>query len=213
MDEAERPRRSDAPAPHPPVEGLGPGERPRDTDPGQRFAYEMAFDARFEGLRWAEAEPDLRAAYPAWAERHGYPRGDQYAWDRIKGRVRESWEGALNVERTTVDPRSGQWDERAEEFHGLWEAGGGVGSWEDYEPGYRYGYQMAFDPRFQGRPWADVEPGLQSGFAAWAASSGYRITDHATWWNRLRDGIREAWERATHRRDRGAERGKDQRPR
>ena len=108
-----------------------------------------------------------------------------------------------------MDPRSGQWDERgaatgqwderAGEYRSLWETQYGAAGrrWEE-EPGYPYAYKMAFDSRYQGRPWGDVEPGLRSGLAAWAANSGYHITDHRVLWDRLRDGVREAWEWAIH---------------
>jgi hypothetical protein len=42
------------------------------TTPAKQFAYEMAFDPRFEGRPWGEVEPELRSEYAGWLERHGH---------------------------------------------------------------------------------------------------------------------------------------------
>src|SRR5581483_1224317 len=57
--------------------------------------------------------------------------------------------------------------------------------WEDYEPGYRYGWEMRNDPRYQGRAWADVEPDLRRDWET-------RYRDRP--WDRVRDAIRDTWD-------------------
>lgn len=186
-----------------PNSGASARPEPGDRSPGKRFAYEMAFQARFQGRRWNEVEAELREAYPGWLNAHGITGARGAAWDNVKRQVREAWDSALDVERVETDPRTGQWDERASEYRGHWEGryGGAPGRrWEDDEVGYRYADSMAMDPRFVGRPWGDVAPGLQAGLPNWAASHGYRISEGESTWERLRDVIREAWEHITHRR-------------
>ncbi len=167
----------------------------------KQFAYEMAFDPRFEGRAWDEVEPELRTEYPGWQERHARGPGGAN-WERVKRAVQEAWESALDVERAQVDPWTGQWDERALEYRRMWERRYGVagGRWEDAEAGYRYADAMALDPQYIGRPWDDVAPGLEAGFRTWAASHGYRIREGENLWERLRHTIRDAWDHVKHRR-------------
>jgi hypothetical protein len=175
---------------------------PGETSPGKRFAYEMAFDSRFQGRRWNEVESELQAAYPAWLAENQLAGSDGAEWDRVKGEVHEAWDAALDVEHAKADPWSGQWDERAPEYRRMWEGRGGNagGRWEDAEVGYRYADAMAMDPRFIGRPWDDIAPGLEAGFPTWAASHGYRIAEGENMWERLRDAIKDAWHHIKHRR-------------
>jgi hypothetical protein len=183
--------------------GASARREPGDETPAKRFAYEMAFQAPFQGRRWNEVQAELREAYPAWLKAHDLAGAKGTAWDDVKGQVREAWDSALEVERVETDPWTGQWDERAAEYRNFWEgryAGAPGRRWEDDEAGYRYADTMALDPRFVGRPWDDVAPGLQAGFSNWAASSGYRIAEGDTAWHRLRDVIRDAWEHIAHRR-------------
>ena len=59
--------------------------------------------------------------------------------------------------------------------------------WEDYEPAYRYGYQMRADHRYLGRDWAQVEPELRE---AW------ELRDAGPW-DRFKAAVRQGWERMT----------------
>jgi hypothetical protein len=187
--------------------GASARREPGDQNPAKRFAYEMAFQARFQGRRWAEVETELRDAYPGWLKAHDVTGATQSSWDDVKGAVREAWDSALDVEHAESDPRTGRWDERAAEYRNYWEgryAGAAGRTWEHDEMAYRYADSMAMDPRFVGRPWGDVAPGLQAGFPNWAASHGYRLAEGETAWDRLGDLIRDAWEHMTHRRARSA---------
>ena len=67
------------------------------------------------------------------------------------------------------------------------------GRQRDQELGYRFGYEKAFDPRFEGRRWADVESDLQAEFKAWAERQGRGAVDEDTW-DRVKGNVREAWE-------------------
>ncbi|HZR99724.1 MAG TPA: YsnF/AvaK domain-containing protein [Chloroflexota bacterium] len=84
------------------------------------------------------------------------------------GTTRTDWDTAMPGYRT-------RWQERF--------AGSG-GRWEDYEPAYRFGYDMRNDPRFRGRSWAEVEPELRRDW-----ESRY----HDRPWDRFSSFIRDSW--------------------
>lgn len=58
-------------------------------------------------------------------------------------------------------------------------------TWDNYSTAYRYGYDVAMDPRYKGRHWDDIETTL-----------------HGAWdenrygpWERFKDAVRHSWER------------------
>jgi hypothetical protein len=60
-------------------------------------------------------------------------------------------------------------------------------TWDAYRPAYRYGYDMAGDPRYaQMTDWNQAEPQLRRD---WEARSGGT-------WDRFKDSVRYAWNRA-----------------
>jgi uncharacterized protein (TIGR02271 family) len=63
------------------------------------------------------------------------------------------------------------------------------GRWEDYEPGYRYGYELRNQSAYRGRQWADVEPELQRDWAQ---------RNPTTPWSRIRESVRETWDEKTN---------------
>lgn len=75
---------------------------------------------------------------------------------------------------------------------------GATGRWEDYEPGYRYGHEMANDPRYQGRDFAEVENDLHRDYASWSTRSGYQHDESA--WDRIKNGVRDTFNGAHTRR-------------
>ena len=58
-------------------------------------------------------------------------------------------------------------------------------------------YEMALAPRFQGRPWPDVEPGLAAVYDRWAAA---RVREGVPPRDRISGSVRDAWEAMTGRR-------------
>ena len=81
-----------------------------------------------------------------------------------------------DYEGQTARPLSGSdWGRYAPEYRRRWEgryAGGGH-QWEDFEPGYHYGHEMANEPRYRGREWQVVETDLGSNYATWARGMSY----------------------------------------
>jgi uncharacterized protein (TIGR02271 family) len=77
-------------------------------------------------------------------------------------------------------------------YRSAWQARYGTsgGRWEEYEPSYRYGYEMRSDPRYQGRSWAQVEPELRR---------DWESRHHDMPWDKAGRAIRETWEDVTGR--------------
>jgi len=132
---------------------------------------------------------------------------------RADGRFDEARDILYRSGAYDVDHRSGTVGTGAGTFHDDWGTysphyrqswtthyGSGGGRWEDFEPGYRYGHDMAYDPRYQNREWSDVEADLQREYPTWAQRTGYQ--PRADDWTRYRDHAREAWDE--HRRERRA---------
>ncbi len=63
-------------------------------------------------------------------------------------------------------------------------------SYDTYAPAYRYGYQMAGDPRYQGRPYDEVESQLRSDY-------GNRYPNST--WEKIKDSVRYGWDKVTGR--------------
>ena len=69
--------------------------------------------------------------------------------------------------------------------------------YEDYQPGYRYGFESA--NRFRGRQFNEVESDLRSGWER------FEHRGQSTWEN-VKDAVRDAWDRVTGNRNAGANR-------
>jgi len=59
-------------------------------------------------------------------------------------------------------------------------------TYEQYQPAYRFGYELAGDARYAGRDWASIEPEVRRDWEARHAGSP---------WERFKDSARFAWER------------------
>jgi uncharacterized protein (TIGR02271 family) len=82
------------------------------------------------------------------------------------------------------------WNEAMPAYRQRWQqrSGSTGGRWEDYEPSYRYGYEMRSRPEYRGRRFDDVEPGMRSDW-----QRRYPNTP----WDRARENIRETWDDKT----------------
>jgi hypothetical protein len=63
-------------------------------------------------------------------------------------------------------------------------------AYERWAPGYRYGYELARDPRYAGRDWTALEP---------EARRGWEGQQKGTW-EEFKDTVRYAWETVRGRR-------------
>lgn len=67
------------------------------------------------------------------------------------------------------------------------EYGGRGQDYDYYQPGYRYGYELANNSDYRGRQWSDIEPD---------ARREWERTHKGSAWNDFKNSIRFAWERA-----------------
>ena len=102
-----------------------------------------------------------------------------------------------------------RWEDVSQEYEERWRQHGYLGMrWEDIMPGYRFGYEMAYDPRYEARTWSDVESELGSRYREWAEGYGYRTDGHDLW-DQIKHAVREAWETVTGQKRASHERRRD----
>jgi uncharacterized protein (TIGR02271 family) len=101
---------------------------------------------------------------------------------RISEKVRET--------RVDVEPVSD------EEYRAHWKQryGSAGGTYDDYQPAYQFGADLAEDERYRGRQWADAEPDVR---ADWERKNP------GSTWDKFKDSIRYAWARVTGKASRG----------
>lgn len=61
-------------------------------------------------------------------------------------------------------------------------------TFEDFQPGYRYGFESA--NRLRGREWDEAEPELRAGW------EDYEHKGRSTW-DEIKDSVRDAWDNLT----------------
>jgi hypothetical protein len=66
---------------------------------------------------------------------------------------------------------------------------------DDYKPGYKYGYESA--DRMGSRSWHEAEPELRRGW------DEYEDRNQSTW-DEIKDSVKDAWDRVTGSDDRNA---------
>jgi hypothetical protein len=57
-------------------------------------------------------------------------------------------------------------------------------TYDQYAPAYRYGYDLAYNDQYKGRPWEEIEP---------YARGEWEARNQGPWEN-FKDSIRHAWE-------------------
>jgi uncharacterized protein (TIGR02271 family) len=62
------------------------------------------------------------------------------------------------------------------------------GTYEDYEPAYRYGHSLRDDTRYAGRDWNDIEPDIRR---------DYETRYPGGTWDRMKSAVRRGWDRVT----------------
>jgi len=117
--------------------------------------------------------------------------------ERVSGEVRREVAHIKNEGDTRIntgDTRRSTWDDVSPTYRQTWQQKYGTmgGRWEDSEPGYRYGHEMANDDRYRDREWTQIEPELSTGYTDWARQGGYTSDGNA--WDKVRDHARESWE-------------------
>jgi uncharacterized protein (TIGR02271 family) len=65
----------------------------------------------------------------------------------------------------------------------------GLGSYDRFQPAYRYGYTLATDKRYQGRDWGEIEPEARK---SWNSQ-------HQNSWEDFKDAIQYSWDKVRGR--------------
>lgn len=65
---------------------------------------------------------------------------------------------------------------------------GDGGTWDEYEPAYRYGHSLRGDSRYSGRDWSEIEPDARRDWESQHSGSA---------WERFKAAVRHGWERMT----------------
>ena len=87
------------------------------------------------------------------------------------------------------------WADIAPEYRRRWQQGHAEATedmWLDYEPWYRYGHEMAYDPRYEGLRWADVEADLEIQYPEWVEQQGFDYTHDEGAWERFKETVKDA---------------------
>lgn len=75
-------------------------------------------------------------------------------------------------------------------FRSHWESNyANVGTYEEYDPAYRYGSSMASSSAYRDRNWDEIEPDLRTQWESSYPQSG---------WDKFKSAVREGWNRMTH---------------
>jgi Uncharacterized protein conserved in bacteria len=91
--------------------------------------------------------------------------------------------GAQGAPGTTARRTFEDWDA---DFRNHWQTNfGTTGRYEDYQPAYRYGYDLSRNQQYLNRDWADVEPNIRRDWEARNPGT----------WDRFKDSVRYGWQR------------------
>ncbi|MBV9322955.1 MAG: YsnF/AvaK domain-containing protein [Chloroflexi bacterium] len=98
-------------------------------------------------------------------------------------------EGDVNIPGARAGATT-TWDQAMPTYRQEWQQryGSAGGRWEDYEPAYRYGYELRNRPEYRGRAWTEVEPELQRDWTQ---------RNPTTPWARVSNSVRDTWQNVT----------------
>ncbi|NYE64075.1 hypothetical protein FHW58_005310 [Duganella sp. 1224] len=73
-------------------------------------------------------------------------------------------------------------------FRSHWEQTYKGGTFQEFDPAYRFGQSMAGNPGYRDKEWNDVEPELRA---------GWESTQPQSSWDKFKDAVKHGWERIT----------------
>ncbi|MBI1294554.1 hypothetical protein GC175_06310 [bacterium] len=147
--------------------------------PAYRFGYELATES--PGMSWERVKD---AAERHWRANH------QSDWSEMIDLIHYGWVEQRDPDSLRVHHDDDEYEEHRAAFaaHHADTIGEGVAPFEDYEPAYRRGYDMAVDPTYRTHLWSDVEPEVRN----------YYETEYAEGevsWERYHSAVYHAWHR------------------
>ena len=141
-----------------------------DYAPAYRFGNEMRRDDKYRDRDWSDIEQSLRSD---WETRN--PGAS--TWDKFKAAVRRGWD---KMTPDSDDHYRSHWDDNYSSLGG---------SYDDYEPAYRYGTEMRSSTRYRDRSWDEVESDLKSDWES-------RHPGESTW-EKFKAAVRRGWDKIT----------------
>jgi uncharacterized protein (TIGR02271 family) len=157
-----------------------------EYEPAYRYGYELGTNERYRGRDWAALEADARRD---WEARH------PNTWDRFKDAIRYSWDtltGDRTARSNVVRPMdSEEFTTYSDDFrqHYVTAFGDRGTAYPEYEPAYRYGYELGTNERYRGRDWVAFEADARRDWEA----------QHPSTWDRFKDAIRYGWDKVRAR--------------
>ena len=147
-----------------------------DYAPAYRYGSQMRGDSRYSSRAWDEVEPELRSDWET--------RNPNSAWERMKSAVRRGWD------RMARDD-----DQDYYRSHFTSNYAGSGKTYDEYEPAYSYGSEMARSNIYRNRPWDEAMPSLRNDWETRTAGSTAAATGSA--WEDMKDAVRHGWNRMT----------------
>ncbi len=144
--------------------------------PAYRYGYDLATDERFSGREWAEIEPQARQSWE---------RPDaESTWEEIKDAVRRAWQEVRDAFEAEDD-----FETYGETFRQHYNANYDTSgyTYDDYEPAYRYGYDLASSDYYRDRTWDEIEPEVISNWQDQTDSP----------WDEFKGAVQHAWDEVT----------------
>jgi len=164
----------------------GRGAAYTEYEPAYRYGYELRTNERYRGRDWATLEADARRD---WEARH------PSTWERFKDAIRYGWESLTGdgAERSAASRTMERRDftTYSDDFrkHYVSAFGDRGAAYTEYEPAYRYGYELGTNERYRGRDWAALEADARRDWEA----------RHPSTWERFKDAIRYGWDKVRAR--------------
>jgi hypothetical protein len=108
-----------------------------------------------------------------------------------------------NWDRAWAVPVGAAWEQVVANYQVDWETlnAGQDSEWQQAEPAYRFGHEMAVDERYRGLTWEESEPDLRQIYGEWCRQQGYAQT---AGWSQARVQAHDTWERMRGARDSGS---------
>lgn len=149
-------------------------------DPAYRYGYTLAHDERYTDFdTWDQVEA---AASRGWAETE---YAADHAWNDFKDAVRRGWEAVKDA--MDFDSDFGLFEPGFREHYQTQYVGRGH-DYDYYAPGYRYGYGLAMDDRWdEYDTWDALEADARREWEKLESNAGNA-------WDDFKDAIRRGWE-------------------
>jgi hypothetical protein len=141
-----------------------------DYAPAYRYGNEMRRNEKYRDRDWSDIEQSLRSD---WETRN--PGAS--TWDKFKAAIRRGWD---KITPDSDEHYRSHWDDNYSSLGG---------SYDDYDPAYRYGTEMRSSTRYRDRSWDEVESDLKSDWES-------RHPGESTW-EKFKAAVRRGWDKIT----------------